>query len=137
MADVHVPKPVNPMIPRTLFNEDHEAFRATARRFFETEIGPFHEKWEEQQHLDRHLWNKAGELGLLCMTIPEQYGGSGVDRLFSMIMMEEQARVGDSASGFPCTPILLPTTFSTSVTRHRSRSGCRRWPAAKPSPRLP
>lgn len=100
MADVHVPKPVNPMMPRTLFNEDHEAFRATARRFFETEIAPHHDKWEEQQHLDRNLWNKAGELGLLCPTMPERYGGSGVDRLFSMIMMEEQARVGDSASGF-------------------------------------
>ena len=40
---------VSPMIPRTLFDEDHEAFRATARRFFETEIAPYHEKWEEQQ----------------------------------------------------------------------------------------
>lgn len=100
MSDMHIPKPVAPMLPRTLFNEDHEAFRATARRFFETEIGPFHEKWEEQQHLDRNLWNKAGELGMLCATMPEEYGGSGVDRLYSMILMEEQARVGDSASGF-------------------------------------
>lgn len=94
------PTPVAPMIPRTLFNADHEAFRATARRFFETEIAPFHDKWEDQQHLDRNLWNKAGELGLLCPTMPEEYGGSGVDRLYSMILMEEQARVGDSASGF-------------------------------------
>ena len=100
MSDVHVPAAVSPMIPRTLFNEDHEAFRATARRFFETEIAPYHEKWEEQQHLDRELWNKAGELGLLCATMPEEYGGCGVDRLYSMILMEEQARVGDSASGF-------------------------------------
>ncbi|HEX4937557.1 MAG TPA: acyl-CoA dehydrogenase family protein [Candidatus Kapabacteria bacterium] len=97
---VTVPPSVAPMIPRTLFNSDHEAFRATARRFFETEIAPFHEKWEEQQHIDRNLWNKAGELGLLCCTMPEEYGGSGVDRLYSMILMEEQARVGDSASGF-------------------------------------
>ena len=94
------PKPIAPMIPRTIFNEDHEAFRATARRFFETEIAPFHEKWEEQQHLDRDLWNKAGELGMLCSTMPEEYGGSGVDRLYSVVLMEEQARVGDSASGF-------------------------------------
>ena len=100
MSDVHVPAAVSPMIPRTLFNEDHEAFRATARRFFETEIAPYHEKWEEQQHIDRELWNKAGELGLLCPTMPEEYGGCGVDRLYSMILMEEQARVGDSASGF-------------------------------------
>ncbi|MCG8672509.1 MAG: acyl-CoA dehydrogenase family protein [Pseudomonadales bacterium] len=88
------------MMPRTIFNEDHEAFRNTVRRFFETEIAPHHEKWEEQQHLDRELWNKAGELGLLCCTMPEEYGGYGVDRLYSVILMEEQARVGDSASGF-------------------------------------
>ena len=100
MSDLHVPRPVAPMVPRTLFNEDHEAFRDTVRRFFETEIGPYHRKWESQQHLDRELWNKAGELGMLCPTMPEEYGGSGVDRLYSMIMMEEQARVGDSASGF-------------------------------------
>ncbi len=94
------PNPVAPMIPRTLFNEDHEAFRVTVRRFFETEIAPYHEKWEEQQHIDRSLWNKAGELGMLCATMPEEYGGAGVDRMYSVILMEEQARVGDSASGF-------------------------------------
>ena len=100
MSAVHVPQPLSPMIPRTLFNAEHEAFRATARRFFETEIAPFHEKWEAQQHIDRQLWNRAGELGLLCCTMPEAYGGSAVDRLYAMILIEEQARVGDSASGF-------------------------------------
>ncbi len=98
---MHVsPTPVAPMIPRTLFNEDHEAFRKTVRRFFEEEIAPHHERWEEQQHIDRHLWNKAGELGMLCPTMPEEYGGAGVDRMYSVILMEEQARSGDSASGF-------------------------------------
>lgn len=50
--------------------------------------------------MDRELWTKAGELGLLCATMPEQYGGSGVDRLYSMILIEEQAYAGDSATGF-------------------------------------
>jgi long-chain-acyl-CoA dehydrogenase len=100
MSSFSAPTPVAPMMPRTLFNSDHEAFRQTARRFFETEIVPHHERWEEQQHIDRNLWNKAGELGLLCATMPEEYGGSGVDRLYSVVMMEEQARAGDSASGF-------------------------------------
>lgn len=94
------PTPVTPMVPRTLFNEDHEAFRRTVRRFFEEEIAPHHERWEQQQHIDRQLWNKAGELGLLCATMPEAYGGAGVDRLYSVVLMEEQARSGDSASGF-------------------------------------
>ena len=89
MSNLHIPDNLAPMIPRTLFNSDHEAFRKTARRFFEEEIAPFHEKWEDQQHLDRNLWNKAGELGLLCPTMPEEYGGSNVDRLYSVVMMEE------------------------------------------------
>ncbi|WP_288500289.1 acyl-CoA dehydrogenase family protein [uncultured Acinetobacter sp.] len=100
MSALNIPQPMTAMIPRTLFDSEHEQFRQTARRFFETEIAPYREQWETQQHLDRHLWHRAGELGLLCCTMPEQYGGSGVDRLYSMILMEEQARVGDSASGF-------------------------------------
>ena len=100
MSALHIPQLVAPMMPRTLFSAEHEQFRQTTRRFFETEIAPHNEKWAEQQHLDRNLWNRAGELGLLCCTMPEEYGGSGVDRLYSMILMEEQARVGDSASGF-------------------------------------
>ncbi len=93
-------RPLPPMIPRTLYGQEHEAFRDTARRFFETELGPHQERFAEQQHIDRHLWNKAGELGLLCATMPEEYGGSGVDRLYSAILMEEQAYALDSASGF-------------------------------------
>ena len=100
MSAVNFLRPLPPMVPRTLYTEEHEAFRDTARRFFETEIAPFHEKWAEQQHIDRNIWNKAGELGLLCATMPEQYGGSGVDRLYSAVLMEEQAYALDSASGF-------------------------------------
>lgn len=99
MSDAAI-RPLTNMLPRKLFNADHEAFRDTARRFFTTEISPNIEKYETQQHIDRDIWNKAGELGLLCTTMPEQYGGSGVDRLYSMIMIEEQAYAGDSASGF-------------------------------------
>ncbi len=92
-------RPVAPLIPRTLFNADHEAFRTTARRYFETEVMPNIDRYEQQQHVDRDLWNKAGSLGLLCATMPEEYGGSGVDRLYSMILIEEQGYAMDSASG--------------------------------------
>jgi alkylation response protein AidB-like acyl-CoA dehydrogenase len=70
------------------------------RKFYEKEVIPHTERYESQQHVDRELWNKAGELGLLCATMPEEYGGSGVDRLYSMILIEEQAYAGDSATGF-------------------------------------
>jgi alkylation response protein AidB-like acyl-CoA dehydrogenase len=88
------------MIPRTLFTSEHEDFRKTVRRFFETEVVPNREAWDEQQHVDRSLWNKAGELGLLCVTMPEEYGGLGVDRTYSTILMEEQSYAGDSGVGF-------------------------------------
>ena len=88
------------MIPRTLFTSDHDDFRKTVRRFFETEVVPHREAWDEQQHVDRAVWNKAGELGLLCATMPEQYGGLGVDRTYSTILMEEQSYAGDSGVGF-------------------------------------
>ncbi|MGH8528744.1 MAG: acyl-CoA dehydrogenase family protein [Nevskiales bacterium] len=88
------------MIPRTLFNAEHEDFRKTVRRFFTEEVVPHREAWEAQQHVDRKLWNRAGELGLLCMNMPEEYGGAGADdRLFNVIVMEEQARAGDSGFG--------------------------------------
>jgi alkylation response protein AidB-like acyl-CoA dehydrogenase len=88
------------MIPRTLFNAEHDDFRKTVRRFFETEVVPNREAWEEQQHVDRKIWNKAGELGLLCVTMPEEFGGLGVDRSYSVILMEEQSYSGDSGVGF-------------------------------------
>ncbi|MCH7337356.1 acyl-CoA dehydrogenase family protein [Acinetobacter sp. NIPH 2699] len=93
-------RPIPNMLPRNLFNEEHEAFRETVRKFYEKEVIPNTEKYEQQQHVDRDLWNKAGALGLLCTTMPEEYGGSGVDRLYSMILIEEQAYAGDSATGF-------------------------------------
>lgn len=93
-------RPLAPMLPRNLFNSDHDAFRETVRKFYEKEVIPYTERYEQQQHVDRDLWNKAGALGLLCPTMPEEYGGAGVDRLYSMILIEEQAYAGDSATGF-------------------------------------
>src|SRR5690554_6203415 len=93
-------RPLAPMLPRQLFTAEHEAFRQTVRKFYEKEVIPHSERYEKQQHVDRELWTRAGELGLLCATMHEEYGGSGVDRLYSMILIEEQAYAGDSATGF-------------------------------------
>ena len=93
-------RPLNNMLPRNLFNAEHEAFRETVRKFYAKEVVPNIEKYEQQQHVDRELWDKAGAMGLLCATMPEAYGGSGVDRLYSMILIEEQAYAMDSSTGF-------------------------------------
>jgi alkylation response protein AidB-like acyl-CoA dehydrogenase len=88
------------MIDRTLFTSDHEAFRDAFRKFCDKEIAPFHEAWEEQGYVDRAVWHKAGENGFLCITMPEAYGGSGADKLYSVVQMEELARGGYSGIGY-------------------------------------
>ncbi len=51
--------------------------RDLAAKFFSAELAPHAQRFAEQHHVDRELWNRAGELGLLCMSIPEEYGGGG------------------------------------------------------------
>ena len=96
----HLIRPLPNMLPRQLFTAEHESFRETVRKFYAKEVVPNTSKYEAQQHVDRDLWNKAGEIGLLCSTMPIEYGGSGVDRLYSMILIEEQAYALDTATGF-------------------------------------
>jgi acyl-CoA dehydrogenase len=88
------------MIERTLFSPDHEAFRDSFTRFIDKEIAPFHAQWEDQGYVDRAVWNKAGENGFLCMTMPEEYGGSGADKLYSVIQMEALGKAGFSGIGY-------------------------------------
>ena len=88
------------MTARTLFSSDHELFREQTRRFVEREVMPHHAKWEEDGQVSREVWRKAGDLGLLCASMPAEYGGGGVDRLYSVIVMEELARAGATGPGF-------------------------------------
>jgi len=88
------------MIERTLFTPDHEAFRDSFRRFIANEVSPFHDAWEEQGYVERTVWNKAGENGFLCTSMPEAYGGADADKLYSVIQMEELARAGTSGIGY-------------------------------------
>ena len=87
-------------LPRTVFEPEHELFRDQVRKFIEREITPHREEWEETGNLSRDAWLKAGEAGLLCMTMPEEYGGAGADRRYSAILLEELARVFASGPGF-------------------------------------
>ena len=82
------------------YTPEHQMFRETCRRFFEKEVTPFHMKWEEDGIVPRELWRKAGEQGLLGMTMPEAYGGAGADFLYSAILIEEQGRALASGPAF-------------------------------------
>ena len=97
------------MFPRKFFSEDHEIFRDATRRFIENEIVPNHAEWEHQGIVSRELWNAAGENGLLCCTVPEEYGGPGGDFLHSVVVNEELAKVGATGPAFPLhSDIIVP-----------------------------
>lgn len=86
-------------MPRILpFTEEHEMFRQMVRDFLAKEVVPYHEEWEKQGEVPRSVWEKAGELGMICPNFPEEYGGLGVDFLYNIIVIEELARA--MASGF-------------------------------------
>jgi alkylation response protein AidB-like acyl-CoA dehydrogenase len=88
------------MIERTVFNAEHESFRDSFRRFVQAEIAPHHADWENQGYVDKAVWRKAGELGFLCMSLPEAFGGSDADKLYSIIKMEELSAAGFSGIGY-------------------------------------
>jgi len=88
------------MIPRKLFNSDHDLFRDTVRRFIEEHVTPFHAQWEKDGQVPKDLWIKAGQLGLLCCNVPEEFGGMGGDFLHSTILIEEMARAGTTGPTF-------------------------------------
>ena len=87
-------------IPRSAYNEDHDAFRETVRRFMKEEVAPNADKWDEDKIVPKELWPKAGELGMLCPTVPEEYGGLGLDFGYNSIVNEEAAYYGGSPLGF-------------------------------------
>lgn len=88
------------VLARTAYNEDHEAFRQTVRQFLLKEVAPNAAKWDDDGIVPKSLWPKAGELGLLCPTVPEEYGGLGLDFGYNAIVDEESAYYGEVATGF-------------------------------------
>ena len=62
---------------RTVFNEDHDAFRKTIRDFIAKEVVPQYHDWEKQGHPPREFYNRLGDLGVLGIEAPEEYGGGG------------------------------------------------------------
>jgi acyl-CoA dehydrogenase len=110
------------MFERRLFQSEHEMFRTSVRKFIEKEIAPHHAQWERDGIVPRELWLKAGEAGLLCCTIPEAYGGLGLDYLFDVIVFEEMARSGFTGPGFLIHCDLVATyikSFGTEQQKQR------------------
>jgi acyl-CoA dehydrogenase len=87
---------------RLIFDPEHEIFRASARRFFEREIGPHSERWRAAGCVDRQAYLKAGAQGYLLMWADAAYGGAGLDDFrYDQILIEENIRFGDGGFFFP------------------------------------
>jgi len=87
------------MIKDYFFEEEHHIFRETVRRFVQKEVAPKIEEWEEKGCYDKAIFPRMGELGLLGLRYPEEYGGQGADMKTSLVFWEEMCRCG--ALGFP------------------------------------
>src|SRR5262249_59395824 len=86
-------------VPRPAWmSEDLVLLEEQARRFFAAEFVPHLEQWNEDGIMDRAMWAKAGEAGLLCASMPEQYGGPG-------------GRLGPEAVVHPEIPLSPPARF--------------------------
>ncbi len=74
---------------RTAYTADHAQFRDSVRKFLDREVTPHADRWEEAGIIDRAAWTKAGDAGLLCPTVPEEYGGLGLDFGYNAVIDEE------------------------------------------------
>jgi alkylation response protein AidB-like acyl-CoA dehydrogenase len=89
---------------RTLFEEEHDLFRASFRRFLDKEVVPHNEEWERAGLMDREVFAKAGAAGFLGMDVPEEHGGGGVrDFRYNLVIGEEVQRAGVNAAGLGLT----------------------------------
>ncbi|XP_031708097.1 long-chain specific acyl-CoA dehydrogenase, mitochondrial [Anarrhichthys ocellatus] len=94
---------------RRIFNEDHDIFRQSVRRFYQEEVIPYHKEWEKAGQVSREVWEKAGEQGMLGVMIPAEHGGVGADLFSVAVTWEEQSYSNCSGPGFSLhSDIIMP-----------------------------
>ena len=106
---------------RTAFSDDHHLFRDQVRKFFERELVPHLDRWEEQGEIDRTFWRKAGDAGLLCPNVPEEYGGLGLDFGYNAVIDEELGYAGSSAGIGLHSDIVAPYIAAYGSEEQKSR----------------
>lgn len=91
----------NIKLKRNIYStEEHLMLQKMCQQFIEKEITPYHAQWEEEGMVSREVWTKAGEAGLLCLDVPEEYGGPGLDFSFCALITEEISKAGYTGPGF-------------------------------------
>ena len=110
---------------RTLFDDEHDLFRDSVRRFIAAEVAPHHEAWERAGLADRSLFTAAGAHGFLGMSVDEAYGGGGVDDFrYNLVIAEQIQRAGVNAAGLGWTlhnDICLPYFLSLCDEEQKAR----------------
>ncbi|MER5437265.1 acyl-CoA dehydrogenase family protein [Streptomyces sp. NPDC002790] len=108
---------------RTLFNEDHEAFRRMLRDFIAKEVTPVHQEWEEQGHPPRDFYRRLGELGVLGIQVPEEFGGAGEASLkFAAVAVEETTRAGVTFGNYSVhANLILPYLLRYATQEQKGR----------------
>lgn len=100
----------NVLLPREIYaSEEHKMMREMIQNFINHEILEHTDEWEKNGMVSREIWERAGELGLLCIDMPAQYGGSGLDFSFNALFIEEMGKKAVSGPGFSLhTDIVAP-----------------------------
>jgi len=85
---------------RNIFEHEHDMYREIIRRFYHDNVVPFHEDWELAGQVSREIWKQAASNGMLCVTVPEEYGGAGLDVLYAAVGWEEQSYANCTGPGW-------------------------------------
>ena len=111
---------------RSLYDEDHEAYRATVREFLTREVVPHKDQWDDDRWIPREVFKAAAEAGLYGLQIPEEYGGSGVtDYRYRLVVGEEIARA--NAISFGVTISLQDDLFLAYLLGRATEEQKKRW----------
>ncbi|MFH1090081.1 MAG: acyl-CoA dehydrogenase family protein [Pseudomonadota bacterium] len=109
------------------YTEEHKIFRESVRKFLAKEVTPHAEEWEEAGIVPRSIWKRMGDMGFLCMDVPEEYGGYGADWLYNVIVNDEMPKTG--ICGLVASlhsDIVVPyiTSYGSEEMKHKYLPGC-------------
>ena len=101
-------------------------FRDAVRKFVDTELVPHDERWSKQGHVDRDIWRKAGDMGILLCDVPEEYGGAGATFDYECVVFEELQLANVTSFGKAVHSIVAHYLLAYGSDAQRS-SGCPEW----------
>jgi alkylation response protein AidB-like acyl-CoA dehydrogenase len=111
----------------SIFSEAHETFRTRFKQFLQSEVIPYIGDWEQNRIVPRSVWQNLGKEGYLCPWIAKEYGGQGLDLIYSLVVNEELAKTNQSGlMVYLHSDIVAPyiDTFGTEAQKQRYLPGC-------------